>query len=246
MRMSLTEAIAPATEWYSSYLQGTFEQADLLKTANQEFQGGVCMATCAYWIAHHRQYRSFWGKKKSSDARLEFLRSKNKFEAICRAQSSYGDIARDKSQSSSAEIYRKALGSFLGNYGLGLSKSMQTLYLGFTAGYRDKYKGRSSYVEAARVKFEDLATFLNQPHSFHIINFDGGHQHTTCCYKSNGKRGTSSHLYFFDPNRGEFKIPADDIDVFLAHLNFTFMEMGGGHSSVVALRVEASSSTKKV
>lgn len=240
--MSVTESVQ--SEWYAGYLQGDFQQADILKTATQEFKDGVCMATCAYWIAHHIQYRSFWGNKLSTSSRLSFLKDKHKFAAICRAQSNYGNLARGKSESSNTEDYRKALATFLGGYGLGLTGDKESVYLGSLRKYLNE--GRSSYVESASYKFEDLATFVNRRHTFTILNFDGMHPHTCAAYMSGGKKGKDTHLYFFDPNRGEFKVPAGEIDSFFAHVHYTFFQMEGGHSNIVGLRVSSSGTAKKV
>lgn len=43
-------------------------------------------------------------------------------------------------------------------------------------------------------------------------NANGGHQ--MVCYHSNGKFGFFSHMYFYDPNGGEFVIPHGDIAEF--------------------------------
>jgi hypothetical protein len=74
--------------------------------------------------------------------------------------------------------------------------------------------------------------------SFDIKNLNG--RHAICSYKSSGKVfGIGSHLYVFDPNYGEFRVPTGNIKEFYRGLFAVY----GGSGNVGSLRthqVEAS------
>lgn len=237
--------IAQNAAWHADYLQGDFMQAKLLDNALADYQDGVCMATCAYWIAHHAQYRTF-GVKRATSVRLDFLRNRHKFAAICRQQGTYEELARGRAGNSNSPAYATALDRFVKAFGLALTGQREHLFMSFVANYTYGNPGRAKFVQRATPKFEDLATFLNQTHTYNIINFDGVHPHSICCYKSGGKKGANSHLYVFDPNRGEFKVPEGEIDHFFANLLYEYIEMEGGHSSITALRVRNTAWLAKV
>ena len=55
----------------------------------------------------------------------------------------------------------------------------------------------------------------------------GGSGHAICCYKSGGKFGYYSHLYVFDPNLAEFKVPASEIYLFFAVLHAYYQKNHG-------------------
>ncbi|GGF71962.1 hypothetical protein GCM10007301_34640 [Azorhizobium oxalatiphilum] len=227
--------------WFDEYLAGSFEQLDHLGEAEPEVQRGVCMATCVYWISHHMHYRSFFGGKKSTDVRIAFLKDKNRLLTIQRVQGGYKDAIKDHfTGSSDDDGYRTALSTFLKPYGLKVKATTGSVYLSPTVKYA--LTTRENYVQSTEGRFEDLVERLNtMTHAYHILNFDGVPGHTTCCYKSGGTRGKNTHLYIFDPNIGEMKVPADKIGEVLASTVYQYFSKEAYFSSLVAIEVEKNS-----
>ncbi|MBM3548948.1 MAG: hypothetical protein FJX54_18555 [Alphaproteobacteria bacterium] len=133
------------TDW----LVGDFEQSDLLKNAQKEEVQGICFAACVYWIAHHMTYRSsILGKKSSTEIRLEFLKKKQTFEAICGAQSNLQETRKMDTSVFDHEM------KFINAYGLVTEGKPRTAYLGGLA----KYYARKDedMVDIFRNKVDDL------------------------------------------------------------------------------------------
>jgi hypothetical protein len=65
-----------------------------------------------------------------------------------------------------------------------------------------------------------LMTALRQVHRYHVLSLTGfGDGHAIAAYMSSGKIfGLARHVYLFDPNIGEFKIPEGDLDYALEAL----------------------------
>ncbi len=214
------------------WLVGDFEQTDLLQKAQMDKVQGVCFAACMYWILHHMNYRTglVFTKKSTTQVRLEFLTKKQKFLAICGTQSSL-----EETRSKEKSVFDHEM-EFIGGYGLVTEGKPTTAYLGGLSKYyiRDDV----DMVDIFRSKVDGLATFVNKKHSYHIVNMDGEMPHTICVYKSGGGWGTPAHLYAFDPNRGEFKVPGDSIEDFFALLLAKYLEMGVKFSQLVAQQVK--------
>lgn len=201
------------------------------------------MAACANWIETHKNYRSCFGNKKPTDVRLEILKRKHKIDAICKSQSDYERIFTKNSSSIDKGSYKSSLDEFLSCYDLSSDGASLTQRI---AKYPGKISSRglseSSISESATsyaFEFEDFANFVNVNHRYHIINFNGSNPHTICCYMSSGKMfGYGKHLYVFEPNRGEFKVPASDIPKFFALLVFTHISLNAFNSEMVAYRIK--------
>jgi hypothetical protein len=225
------------------YLSGDFQQAKLLSKKPRNIQEGVCMAACANWIETHKNYRSCFGKKKPTDVRLDVLKKKHNIDAICQLQIKYEDALSKNSDSITKGNYQSILDEFLSRYDLSLEKANFTQRIAKYPGKISKHGFSESSISQSAdlfaVEFEDFANFVNVNHRYHIINFNGSNPHTICCYMSSGKIfGYGKHLYVFEPNRGEFKVPASDIPKFFALLVFTHISLNAFNSEMVAYRIK--------
>jgi len=105
----------------------------------------------------------------------------------------------------------------------------------------DKYK---LVFEPAQVGLtgDDYKKAVNRTHCYTQTTIDmpaseshKAGRHAICAYKSSGKIfGIGSHLYVFDPNYGEFRVPTDKIEYFFRSLRETY---GGEFNAVGTYKV---------
>ena len=130
---------------------------------------------------------------------------------------------------------------FIGDYNLVTVGQPTSAYLGGLSKYyiRDDV----NMVEIFGNKTEALSTFVNKKHTYHIVNMDGSMPHTICVYKSGGGVFSAAHLYAFDPNRGEFKVPEASINDFFPMLLAKYLSMDMKFSQLVAQQVTTGNGT---
>lgn len=223
---------------YFKWVVGDFRQTELIEKYDSNTRKGVCMAVCVRWIEHHKTVRSCFGYKKPTDIRLAALKKSNEIDAICRSQAVYGDYVKKISNLGDASEYKETLNEFVGNFDLSLSRETKTIYLGKLSSKFSKASNADAFVDDSSYLFEEMATFVKQKHRYHIINLDGQTPHTICCYMSSGTAfGYGTHLYVFEPNRGEFKVPANEVDEFFACHMYEAMSAGMSIGSMTAFRI---------
>lgn len=194
-----------------------FEQYTVLEQYQLQDQvRGLCFLLSIGWILHHRNHRTVFGQKKSTAARLNFLKDKGNFLSINRHHDDFlksqGDLNRKVvgNESEKAEIGHAE------SLGVSLVENKPRIYVG-SLGYADRDQLEDT------IRDDENRLLLNQiivTHSYHLLNLDGDQGHTVACYCSGGRRSDDPHVYFFDPNIGEFQLTAsvDTLAAFIADL----------------------------
>lgn len=162
--------------------------------------GGICLSLCCQWMELHRKYHQMGGGERDRiDAmaiRIRGLMSDREwFHRAMGAQAGeYAEVYKGETK----RIDRKnATGK---KFGISFSNETQHRYVRHLAEAVDVKRG---YVQT----------------SFSFKARGGGGRHAICSYKSGGKIfGLGAHLYVFDPNYGEFRIPTGQIREFFDSL----------------------------
>jgi hypothetical protein len=161
-------------------------QTEEMKGLSADVAAGVCFALSVKWAGRHKS-----DKNEGSEPRVKAI-TKNQadLQALQQRYQAAGGAPKDKESAFWGEA-------------------------GFTVGdYEVKRVDPASEKSAA----EAIAAMIIQAQKArHYTSLgwrgaNGGHQ--MVCYHSNGKLGFFSHMYFFDPNGGEFVVPHDKISEF--------------------------------
>ena len=166
---------------------------------------GICLSLCMNWIYLHKKYHKMGNGERyrieSMKSRIRGLMSETvHFQRALNSQAWDYALAREGNGSS----VRDHLNGVGKKYGLEFSAEEIPAV---PAGAR-------SLAEAVPT----LTVNRNHAYTMTIIRFTGG-AHAICAYKSGGKFfGLGSHLYLFDPNFGEFRIPTSSISDFYVAL----------------------------
>ena len=176
--------------------------------------GGICLSLCMNWIQLHREYHKM-GKgekyrKESMKNRIKGLMCEQvPFSRALNSQS--WDYGRAFEKSDAEDDHLDMIGS---KYGMSFKL----------------FKKTSSLQADTRLKEQMLA--VNRAHEYAVTVFnmhtdDGVRGHAICSYKSGGKMfGIGSHLYAFDPNYGEFRVPTGSIVDFYDELFKLYKDCG--------------------
>ena len=201
------------------------------------------MSTCINWIITHKNHRTTFGKKTPTDTRLEIIKKKQNVEALCTSQSDYESMLMKIPVTQFDTLYIDKLNEFLEKHKIKADGNTEKMHIDSYAGSllkeRKEAPDITAFAEAKEDDFNNIKNFLTATHRYHLINFKGLHAHTICCYMSGGKIfGSGSHLYVFDPNIGEFKVPLSEVGYFLSLLVFTHISMGARNNTLTAYRIE--------
>jgi hypothetical protein len=170
------------------YLVATYSQTDAIARAlgpNSDVKGGVCVALSMHWIRQHQSNRNV--ARFGETGLLNTATVINEARAIQLAYQQGKAAGGTQEQ----EAQRAGFNAAAGRYNMSL--------IGGVA--------RHGFEEAA------LLTALKRSHSYNVLALAGfGVGHATATYMSSGKIfGYGKHLYLFDPNIGELKIPESEI-----------------------------------
>ncbi|MCG5242545.1 YopT-type cysteine protease domain-containing protein [Azospirillum doebereinerae] len=188
---------------FDSYCVAPFKQRYPIRKLfpeDHEVKAGICFGLSSEWIARHRANK---GEKPAT--RIAYIENDNTILHASIKQRLYGrELSHQLDQSAEQTGSRNEALKLLG-----LSvKSSSTQWVSVES------------PENVKEVLKAISVATAGAHTYHIItlNFEGrnGGSHATCCYKSSGKAfGMGAHLYFFDPNYGEFKASAGSvIDLF--------------------------------
>lgn len=185
-------------------------------TQRTDVAGGICFSLCCQWIELHQKYHKMGsGTQDRIDAmaiRIKDLMADSIY--FYRAMNSQaGDYAQkynDKSEQ------KNAVGK---KYGISFGNATTSLSV-------------KALAEAVDVK----RGYTQTSFSFKIGGKTG--RHAICSYKSSGKIfGIGAHLYVFDPNFGEFRVPGGQIKDFYTSL-FLVYQGKGKISSIITYQVD--------
>jgi len=196
---------------YVSYGQGNEIRKAVGLTIKQRSDagGGICFALCCNWIALHRDHHKMG---KGEEYRISSMK--------IRINNLLADSTHFYSAVQSQTVDYKTPGT----------KIEQKNHVGekYRLAFDDLRRSRSA------AEYKQL---VNRTHCYTQTSFDIPKvgRHAICAYKSSGKIfGIGSHLYVFDPNYGEFRVPTDKIEYFFRSLRETY---GGEFNAVGTYKV---------
>lgn len=186
-------------------ITAAFRQGDPLNALfpdGHSCRRGVCYALCVEWIIRHRA-----NKGESPASRIARVGSRDSVLHASVTQRLYA-----------AEFVNGGWGGL--NHKDSQNAAMEHRNLRYR---KESWEGYVNYSDSEDMKtaLKAIETWAGRTHEYAIIAFDfvRGGGHATCSYKSGGKiAGLGSHLYFFDPNFGEFKVPSGKIKPFFKSL----------------------------
>jgi len=180
------------------YLEARYLQSEdvRLKTVPENCRPGVCFGLTLLWAERHKAQ-----KNEGPAARIKAITSD--FQKVVAAQQSYEAATGKEGKEKETPLWAGA---------------------GFTIG---EYTGENvvtgdDYAKTAAAALVSMLVTAGRKHQYSALSFKnqkGAHQ--MICYHSGGKIfGIASHLYFFDPNGGEFRIPNDSMQEFFTEYWF--------------------------
>lgn len=182
-----------------------FRQGDPLNVLfpdGHDCRRGVCYGLCVAWIRRHRS-----NKGETPASRLSHVGSRDSVLHASVTQRLY-----------SSEFSKGGWGYF--NHKDSQNAAMEGLKLQYRD---DSWKDYVAYTDADDMEaaLSAVEARVGRTHEYAMVLLEfttlGGH--AICSYKSGGKiAGLGSHLYVFDPNFGEFKVPGGQIKAFFASL----------------------------
>ena len=165
-----------------------YRQADAIENAfggDSDIRGGACLALSMHWIRQHQSNRNA--------PRLGEAGLLNSLEVMVAARNIQQAYERAKRRDGGQDQAANAAG---------IAFACKLFQMSLVGGLTHHH-------------FDDAAFLgrLRQVHRYHIIAMAGfGIGHAICTYASSGKVfGRGRHVYLFDPNIGELKIPERDI-----------------------------------
>ncbi|WP_158284642.1 YopT-type cysteine protease domain-containing protein [Azospirillum sp. TSO35-2] len=192
---------------FDSYCVAPFKQRlpiQRLFPDDHEATKGICFGLSLEWIKRHRSH-----KGETSKTRIAYI-----------DQDSTILHASIKQRLYSAELHHD-LDLSSEQFG---SRNQAMGQAGFQIGSTKTQWVSATDPDSVKEVIKAITVATASPHTYHVItlNFTArGAAHATCCYKSGGKAfGLGSHLYFFDPNYGEYKASSGNVgDLFGGLIN---------------------------
>ncbi|MBX9752054.1 MAG: hypothetical protein K5Q68_20875 [Roseococcus sp.] len=177
------------------YLVAAYRQGDAISNAlgpNSDVKGGVCVALSMHWIRQHQSNRN--------TPRLGENGLFNSQQVINEARAVQLAYTQAKKAAGENEAVAQTAGF------IEAAKRYRMALIGDVA--------KHTFSEAT------LLTQIKRVHSYHVVALAGlGVGHATATYMSSGKiLGFGRHLYLFDPNIGELKIPESEVAYAIAAL----------------------------
>lgn len=183
---------------FDSYCVAPFKQRlpiQRLFPDDHEVNGGICFGLTLEWIRRHRA-----NKGETPQKRIAFIDQDSTILHASIKQRLYGAELFFDLDLSSGQL--GARNQAMSHAGLKIG-STRTEWMDATDS------------DSVKEVMKAISIATASPHTYHIVsmNFEQrGAAHATCCYKSGGKAfGLGSHLYFFDPNFGEFRASSGSV-----------------------------------
>ncbi|WP_158279267.1 YopT-type cysteine protease domain-containing protein [Azospirillum humicireducens] len=177
---------------FDSYCVAPFKQrspVERLFPDDHEAMKGICFGLCIEWIKRHRT-----SKGEAPQKRIAYIDQDSTILHASIKQRLYSTELKFDLDLSSEQL--GARNQAMGQAGLAVGQT-RTQWMSATD------------PDSVKDVTKAIATATASPHTYHLVTLNftqRGAAHATCCYKSGGKAfGLGSHLYFFDPNYGEFK-----------------------------------------
>jgi len=169
-----------------------FKQRDLA-VADEEVSYGICVGLSAEWVARHKKYKS-----EGSAKRIAFIKSQAP-SAIARQKAYLSVLTQSRSSAFSGQTTE-------------LDAALAFAESGMSANLADSTRFMRA---AADECLHPLYTHTGGHNNYFLILLSfGKDNHCIAAYHSSGKLfGYGSHLYVFEPNFGEIKIPASETAV---------------------------------
>ncbi len=196
---------------------------DLL--SDRQAMQGVCYALSARWIRRHKDFKS-----EGPGKRMQYLSGEQVVvEAMQMQMFAFSvrtalTMVQDETQGylTSGAVPQGKLAEI---------RQIMNAAKGFQPGERQQKALQLCDLAGTSVNMDDVAigavnleqriaqtvAATSGVHNYHMIGItgeDGGH--AVACYKSGGGIFSSAHLYFFDSNRGEYKIPSSKVSAFIS------------------------------
>ncbi|WP_158305979.1 YopT-type cysteine protease domain-containing protein [Azospirillum sp. B510] len=210
---------------FDSYCVAPFKQRQPIQRLfpdDHEATKGICFGLCLEWIKRHRA-----NKGETPQTRIAYI---DQDSTILHA-------------SIKQRLYRAELHFDLDLASEQLGARNQAMgQAGFkVASSRTEWMSASD-PDSVKEVTKAIATATAGTHTYHLVSLhftQRGAAHATCCYKSGGKAfGLGSHLYFFDPNYGEFKVSAGSAADLFAGLVDRYRHYEARDGSTIDYRVK--------
>lgn len=212
------KALGLTAEALKPYLVAGYSQGTAITDAlgaDSDVKGGVCLALSLHWMRLHQNSRNSprFGETGLLNSEQVLVAARNIQLAYQRAK---------------------------GRAGGGGESASQAAGIAFAC----KLFGMSMVGPLASHAMTDnaLRTKLRQVHRYHVMAMAGfGIGHAIAAYMSSGKMfGFSRHVYLFDPNIGELKIPEGELAYALEALTGRYKLLGSNFPSCFLAEIKPS------
>jgi len=168
-----------------------FKQRGIVKGMTPSVAYGMCVGLSVDWIIRHKSYKS-----EGSAKRIRYMSTESPAQSVV-AQLGYKVTLTDTRE------------AFSSGQAQSINSAFETRGSSMTVSDVEWIRHVSAAPDDA---FASLFVNTSGVHCYYVIllQFDnGGDAHATAAYHSSGKVfGWGSHLYYFEPNFGEFKLAA--------------------------------------
>ncbi|MFL5340573.1 MAG: YopT-type cysteine protease domain-containing protein [Gemmataceae bacterium] len=176
---------------FFDHLAAPFKQRGIVRGSTPAVAYGICVGLSVDWIIRHKTHKS-----EGTAKRIRYMGTQSPAQSVT-AQLGYNVKLADTRE----------------GFGTGQTESInaafETRRSALTVSDTEYIRHVSAAPDDA---FASLFVNTSGVHCYYVIllQFDnGGDAHATAAYHSSGKVfGWGSHLYYFEPNFGEFKLPA--------------------------------------
>ncbi|CAN7511155.1 YopT-type cysteine protease domain-containing protein [Rhizobium sp. LjRoot30] len=155
---------------------------------------GICVGNSVDWIVRHSRFKSEGAKK-----RIDFLRNEARSSGIARQRAYLEALTQNRSTAESGQTREFTAALAVGGAGM-------------TAAFVNT---KAFVKEKANESLHPIYTGSSSLNRYYMIILTfGSDNHCIAAYHSGGKfLGIGSHLYVFEPNFGEIKVPASESSV---------------------------------
>lgn len=204
------------------YLSAAYKQSALIGKYNADpkyksFRHGYCLALSILWIRRHKRFKSEGAAKRMAalstnrciqDAlEMQLVLEQRNTQAVNRAQ-----MAHEMWNEFSPLPDKAKMAASVSSIGDAAALTEITV----VGEERTRNIDIGTDSDNAFSFLTEINSQVNRTHQYFLLlhrnDVVGGH--ATCGYKSGGKWGFGSHLYFFDSNLGEYRVPASEIKPF--------------------------------
>lgn len=210
---------------FDSYCVAPFKQrfpVQRLFPSDHSVQHGICFGLCLEWMARHKAR-----KGENPKDRIAYIDQDSTILHASIKQRLYISELHHQLDQSSGQLASR--NEAMGYAGMQISSSQEEW-----TNVRDP--------EQLKESLQTINVATAAAHTYHLITlvFDArGAAHATCCYKSGGKMfGLGAHLYFFEPNFGEFKASTGSVTDLFDGLVQQYRKYPRSDGTVSDLKVE--------